>query len=791
MPVSMNVCTIVAKNYVAFARVLAASLREHHPDSTLTVLMLDDYEGFVDPTEEQFELLTTGEITDLPFAEMADRYTILELSTAVKPWLLKHLLSREGADHAVYLDPDIQVVGPMDHIREAAVEHQVVLTPHMLSPIPRDGMFPREQSILISGAYNLGFIALGAEATAIDLLDWWSERLESDCSVDVANGLFVDQKWIDLVPGMWPSTHILHDPGCNVAYWNYHERTLSAGEAGQVLVNGVPATFLHWSGYDPATPQQLSKYQTRIGPESRPDVREASDAYGRALLEAGHAESTRWPFTIRELGIGPAAQDDVPGVNVVGYLMSEHGLGETARQFIEALEAAGVDVTPVPIPGGVSREEFPFEHPQMNGPVQPVTLLCVNADMLPAVAESLDEPLLDKTVTIGQWWWETERFPTRFRPALDVVDEVWAGSQFVADAITPVSPKPVVAFPHPLAPPVDVRPDRERLGLPDGFLFLFMFDFNSISVRKNPDGLVEAYTRAFPEPQEDVHLILKAMNGHRHPDHRDALLALAGGRPDVVLIDKTLDAHDRDALLASCDCYVSLHRSEGFGQTLAEAMMLGKPVIATDYGGSAEFVSSLTGFPVRFSRTRVGPGSAPYDADDEWAEPDLDHAAELMRLVATDPQAAAEQGARGREFVSNHHSHMAVGVAIADRLRRLGARSIPSRAIVSREEKHLPDALRARKETLGLIKRDSTWATSRWRRLVQRFSNTITRREAHLRRENDEALWWSIEASSVVQSERHDELLRAHGVLTEAVDTELRHLREEVRALNRKLSDRD
>ena len=112
-------------------------------------------------------------------------------------------------DHAIYLDPDIQVLGPLHEVRELAVEHGIVLTPHNITPIPRDGLYPSEESILIAGAYNLGFIAVGNTTAAQELLDWWSERLETDCVVDPASGRFVDQKWIDLVPGLWPSTHLL------------------------------------------------------------------------------------------------------------------------------------------------------------------------------------------------------------------------------------------------------------------------------------------------------------------------------------------------------------------------------------------------------------------------------------------------------------------------------------------------------------------------------------------------------------------------------------------------------
>lgn len=782
----MNVCTIVAKNYVAFARVLASSLREHHPDSTLSVLVLDDHEGFIDPANEPFELIKCAELDGLPFAEMADRYSILELSTAVKPWLLQTLLDRNGGtDHVVYLDPDIQVVGSLDHIRSLAVEHGIVLTPHMLSPIPRDGLYPQEQSILMAGAYNLGFIALGAGEDASSLLDWWKERLESDCSIDVANGLFVDQKWIDLVPGMWPNTKILHDPGCNVAYWNYHERTLSVGDNGAVLVNDLPASFLHWSGYNPTEPALLSKYQDRVDLQARPDIRAASELYGQRLLDAGYAEATRWDYSITALGIGPRTNDDTPGVNVIGYLTAEQGVGEAGRQVVGALDAAGVAVTPVAISANVGREEHPFEHEGLDGPLQPVTLACVNADVLPMVYENVFEPLVKDCRLIGFWWWETERFPSHLRPSLDLVDEVWVGSKFIASALTPHSAKPVIAMPTPVSAPVNARPNRERLGLPDGFLFLFSFDFNSIVRRKNPEGLIEAFRTAFPDPRPDVHLVLKSINGDRHPNALQALAELAGDRADILLMDQMLDADDRDSLVASCDCYVSLHRSEGFGLTLAEAMLLGKPVIATDYGGSADFVNSLTAFPVRYSKVEVGPGAEPYAADEHWAEPDVAHAAELMRLVVDDPQSAAEHAARGREFLQTHHSPAAAGAAMADRLRKVGAHAVASGANVSRYKQELPDALEARKETHGLVARETSWSPNRFRRLTQRITNRLLRREAKLRRENDEALWWSIEASSVVNTERHEELQRAHESLTRFVQDELRSIREEIKRINR------
>lgn len=772
----MNVSTIITKSHVPFARVLATTLREHNPGGSLSVLVLDDSDGYVDPAAEPFTLLTPDDIGCDAFDRMAADYTVLELATAVKPWLLETLLERD--DHAVYLDADVEVVGDLTPLRDLAAEHGIVLTPHTLTPIPRDGRLPREQTLLMCGAYNLGFIAVGR--AAIPMLRWWQERLRTDCVIDVAQGLFYDQKWIDLVPGLWPRTAVLDDPGYNAAYWNYHERRLDIAADGSVRVNGRPGRFLHFSGFDPHRPDRLSRYEDRFDLARRTDLAAATARYARSLLDAGYDEAREWPYAIARLGIGPGGDDALPGVNVVGYLDSAHGVGQSARGLIAALDAAGAPVVPVSIPGDGGLPAF--EHPGSGGPAQPVTLLVANADVLPEVVDVIAPELVAGRRTVAFWAWETERLPSRWRPSADLVDEIWAGSRFVADAITTVVATPVAVVPTPVVLHTGPRPDRARFGLPDGFLFLFVFDFNSIVRRKNPLGLVEAFRRAFPQPGGGPVLVLKSVNGDRHPHALGALRQAAAGRPDIRILDVRLDQADRESLLASCDCYVSLHRSEGFGLTIGEAMLLGRPVIATGYGGSNELVSERTAYPVRYELAAVGPGAPPYAPDDRWAEPDLDHAAELMRQVVADPAGAARVAAAGREHVERRHSPSAVGAVIAERLRRLGARPAaahgpPAPAAADA----LPDAARARHETLMLLERPRRPARGP-RGLAQRMLRRIVRSEAALRDEGDRALWWSIESSSVVAAARHADLVHAvetHERLLAGLRAETTRLRAE------------
>ena len=221
----MDVCTIIAKNYLAHARVLARSFARHHPDGRFWTLIIDDFDGYVDPADEPFEVLTPAEIGCEPFIHMAMRYSVLELSTAVKPWLLRHLMGESGRP-VTYLDPDIKIYGSLKPLDDLAAAHGVVLIPHNNEPIPPDDRMPSQVDIMIAGIYNLGYVSLAPGREVEDLLDWWADRLERDCRVDPKWGYFVDQRWFDLAPGFLSDVAIVRDPEFNVAYWNLCSRRL-------------------------------------------------------------------------------------------------------------------------------------------------------------------------------------------------------------------------------------------------------------------------------------------------------------------------------------------------------------------------------------------------------------------------------------------------------------------------------------------------------------------------------------------------------------------------------------
>ena len=376
----------------------------------------------------------------------------------------------------------------------------------------------------------------------------------------------------------------------------------------------------------------------------------------------------------------PAARESPPverpfGVNVAGYLRSELGIGEVARQLVAGLDAAGVPVLPVGLHAPDSRQGHAYLAGGHEHNPFPINIVCVNADGLPHFARDAGERFFEGRYTIGVWWWETGDFPPRYMDAFEHVDEVWVGSSFVAQALIEApSPVPVVTVPIPLrfAEPPPLRPGE--YGWPDAFTYLFSWDYCSVFARKNPLAAIEAYTAAFGD-RDGTALVLKCINTGFDPvGHRTVKEAIAG-RDDIVLIDEYLDPGDKDRLMGSCDCYVSLHRSEGLGLTIAEAMYHRKPVIATGYSGNADFMTADNSYPVGHRVVPIGPGAEPYPADGTWAEPDVAEAARLMRRVREQPEEAAARAARAGRDIRTRYSAATAGAVMRTRLERVVARA--------------------------------------------------------------------------------------------------------------------
>jgi glycosyltransferase involved in cell wall biosynthesis len=819
----IHACSIVARNYLPQARVLASSWARHHPGAPLELLVLDDTEGTVDDRDEPFVLVRPAElaIDEATWDEMAFIYDVTELATAVKPSLLTLLRGRHGGPVA-YIDPDIEVFGPLEQAATLAREHPIVLTPHMLEPAIVDGRRPTEHDILGCGVYNLGFICVGDGSERF--LEWWADRLRYHAIVDFRSSLFTDQRWVDFVPGYFDFV-ALRNPAYNVAYWNLPDRFLHE-DAGRWFVGDEPLVFFHYSGYEPDRPWAVSKHlggEPRVLFSERPDVLElcrsyeaqlrisgfGSDtseyAYNRlptgaklntrmrrlyrsALLESASFDDPPPPMPFTEDGAdrvlawlnspsalfeGSAPQsrylesiwqerDDLklsfphvhgedsdgfvewvhafggleedippemvptgqrtsphawarpgrlrPGITVAGYFRGELGMGEAARSILAAVDATGLEHATVVVNRTYSRQDHP--HDQSEGPYDLDTAIAViNADQVRMFQGAVGPGFFAGRRTVGFWAWELEEFPPEMLEAAALFDEIWASSTFAATSLLQQIDKPVHVFPLAVSRP---KPTEGSLpmGVPtEGFLFLFMFDYLSVFERKNPLGVIEAFSKAFA-PSEGPVLVVKSVNGDLRRLDRERVRLAAADRPDIVLIDEYVTKGERDALLIRADAYVSLHRAEGFGLTMAESMIMGKPVIATGYSGNLDFMTEENSFLVPYELGTVPPGCDPYPPGTPWAEPDVDGAAQMMRLVVDEPDLAARKAAVASADITRTHGLPVATAFVQGRFDALAARYL---------ERQQLTANRPRRSTLP--RRVLGGASRRLVRYLQRLDN--------------------------------------------------------------------
>lgn len=773
--------TIVSANYLAYARVLMQSIRDHHPEADRFVFLADEPSGDSGADPDLFELVPARDLEPPYYDHLAFRYSILEFNTALKPFAFRWLARRQPSAPITYLDPDILVLSPLIAVREATASGALaVLTPHIDAPL-NDGKQPDEATFLRVGAYNLGFIATGAHPSRQALIDWWADRLEFGAFVDLEFGTFTDQKWIDLLPGLFPDVRVLRHPGYNLAYWNLAVRNVTESGDGRLLANGEPVAFVHFSGVNVAHPDEFSKYQNRfdadsigaLGPVYRrylealtandharlagsryayerlrggslitPEMRslfryrfdvgrphESKDPFGLAASDFAKAVSIRVRLTRRALEayrmlrrrpyvrlvidrLAPrarmvlrrkvlraamppsvrAAKDEAsrsdlgypmsrptgleqqPRANLIGYLEGEFGVAEAGRQLARAAKAAGVELSLIGVDAGLTSRQGDrsFTDSLTDDPRHPINILCVNADQTELVAARLGPSVLAGRYNIGFWFWELGRFPSEWNGAIDVLDEIWVATDFVREAVAAATAKPV----RTIGVAVDATPSRPyaraEFGLPDDpFTFLLSFDFASYVARKNPSAVIAAFRQAFPIGTESVALILKTINGHRRKDSLASLEGEAASDPRIRVLDGFLTRDEVFGLESVADCYVSLHRSEGFGLGLAESMSLGKPVIGTAYSGNLGFMTAGNSCLVGYQLVDVRPDEYPHSEGQVWAEPDLDQAAYFMRRLASDASFAREVGSRAAADIAGRHSHRVTGERVARELNRI------------------------------------------------------------------------------------------------------------------------
>lgn len=363
------------------------------------------------------------------------------------------------------------------------------------------------------------------------------------------------------------------------------------------------------------------------------------------------------------------------GVNLVGMPIGMFGLAENMRSFVRAADLAGlpncIGDLGVNLKADQSdlrllerlRDRLPFR----------TSIVFANPDILhdcwPAQLRQAGR------YRIGYWYWEADRLPKEWSYAFDLVEEVWVATRFVKRAVEQSTTKPVYVMPSPIelepAPPSS----KSSFGLNDDvFWFLITFDFNSFVERKNPYAAIRAFQAAFRDRNERVGLLIKSINGDTRRDKVRALQTAIGDDRRIVLQDTALPRERVLALLNVVDCYVSLHRSEGFGLGLAESMYLGKPVIGTAYSGNLDFMSEENSCLVDFSLVPVAAGDYPHSKTNafHWAEADIEHAAYFMRRVFTEPHFRQSIARRASADIRSRFDPRQIGQMMYSRLREVG-----------------------------------------------------------------------------------------------------------------------
>ena len=835
-PVGIGICTIISKNYLAYARVLAESFLKYNKGNVF-VLLTDKIDAYFDPAKEKFTLIEVDTIKDRieNFEKFCFQYNATEINTAVKPFFLEFLFEKYQLQKLIFFDPDILITYNLNYLFKLLDNFSIVLIPHITQPFP-DNRKPAEVEILRSGVYNLGFIALANTKTTKCLLSWWQKRLSFYCKIDVQQGLFVDQKWIDLIPGFFDDVFILRDVTYNVAYWNFHYRNVEVNNSS-ILVNGAFAHFLHFSGFNPFDINAVSKHQDRFTLKDLHSVEPVFKFYRNELLSHGYNESRNWPcvFDYFDNGVKIAdimrkiywtaqGQDSVTfgnpfnvsgrksyfnwlnesldsetpvitrlmqtiykerpdlqhiypdiyhsdrqafvtwflmsakqeygieevfrvnmmphnrrkmkmplvsihsriiyktkgilkgifkkmfrndlriisnlkilemrlyrkitnitsffskkfrliaklsqedGMNVFGHLTGEFGVGEGVRANVHCLKTIGVDFALINITShSCSRKNdssfpvFSSKNPYF------INLFHVNADMLPKLYIEQGVDRFKDKYNIGFWTWELSDFPEEWFESFCYCDEIWVPSNFVLSSIAKKSPIPVIKIPHAVVVDKIKGVDRSYFGFnKDDFIFLFMFDFLSYFERKNPLAIVESFKKSFPL-SKNVRLVLKCINSSYDTYGMTQLKNAVKGF-NIDIIDNYINRDEVNALLSLCDCYVSLHRCEGFGLTLAEAMYLGKLVIATGFSGNTDFMNVNNSFLVRYKLVEIEKDIGPYRKGNIWAQPDIEHAVELMKHVYNNRVSVREIGENASTDIRRNLSYKVIGNEIKQRI---------------------------------------------------------------------------------------------------------------------------
>ncbi|MEK0313653.1 glycosyltransferase family 4 protein [Cohnella sp. 56] len=382
-------------------------------------------------------------------------------------------------------------------------------------------------------------------------------------------------------------------------------------------------------------------------------------------------------FSLKEINISSALLGEefqVNGINLVGYARAEMGIGESCR-----LAARAISTTELPFGiinfGGASTarvSDNSWAHKELESPRYNVNILHVNAEQMVEVYTKYGSSLFKDRYNIGYWHWELPIFPDEWLDGFKFAHEIWAPTKFVADAIAAKTELPVIIIPHGIEVKIAEQRDRSYFQLPqDAFLFLAMYDMNSFQERKNPMAAIKAFQHAFAPDDREVGLVIKINNASSNKEDLQRLKTELGHYKNIYFITEILSRIDTNALIATADSFISLHRSEGFGLGLAEAMYLGKPVIGTNWSANIDFMNAENSCLVDYKLVELERDYGPYQRGQVWADPSIEHAGAYMKKLYEDIDYREVIARNGQQEIHANFSPKAVGSQIINRLREI------------------------------------------------------------------------------------------------------------------------
>lgn len=345
------------------------------------------------------------------------------------------------------------------------------------------------------------------------------------------------------------------------------------------------------------------------------------------------------------------------GINLFGLFRAEMGLAQGAKLYAHALECGKIPhvLLNLDFLEWLAQNDHSYDSQFVQAPVYAVNVVHINPDQWREAIYPFGLQAFDRHYNIGVWLWELETVPQKWLPILAYVDELWVPSEFIAKALHKVTDKPVTVIPYGISVPFDETATRASLGLPeDRFCVLVMYDSNSYASRKNPAAAIKAYAKAFGKQNSATHLVIKVNN----PKQADIQFfeREIEDRAGYTLITEQMEKPRLNALIRLCDVFISLHRSEGFGLVMAEAMALGTPVVATDWSANTEFMTRETSCMVNYQLVPVRKQYQYSEASQRWAEADIDQAAEYLKRLLGDKTYYRKKAEAGREWITSRFS---------------------------------------------------------------------------------------------------------------------------------------